>query len=136
MKAYNKRRATIAQRQMITDAVIAEYEKIKKKHEEKIGNRMFFVFTLALASVADEQLGFGDTRRDRLIEAVVKEANELSEKLLNNKFVDEHGTESFDSDYNRDWLGRLAKQYHLKFDESVFDDDFEEVADNAGEQSK
>lgn len=131
MKAYSKRRATIAQRQMITDEVINQYNRIKKKHEQKIGNRMFFVFTLALASVADEQLGYGDVRRDRLIEAVVKEANALSEKLLNNKFVDEHGTESFDSDYNRDWLGRLAKQYHLKFDESIFDDNFEEVADNA-----
>lgn len=131
MKAYSRRRATIAQRQMITDEVINQYNRIKKKHEEKIGNRMFFVFTLALASVADEQLGWGDVRRGRLVEAVVKEANELSQKLLDNKFVDKHGTESFDSDYNRDWLGRLAKQYHLKFDESIFDDDFEEVADNA-----
>lgn len=127
MKALSKRRATPAQRQMITDAVVAEYSKIKKAHEKKISDRVFFMFVLALASVADEELGFGDTRRDRLVEAVIKKANNLSNDLLDNKCVNADGSESFDSDYNRTLLERLSKQYHLKFDESIFDDDFEEV---------
>lgn len=127
MKALNKRRATPAQRQMITDAVVKEYEKIKSAHEKKINERVFFIHYLALAITAEELLGFGDTRRDRLVEACISKSNELSQELVQNKCTNADGVESFDSDYNRSLLEKLAKQCHLKFDESIFDDDFEET---------
>jgi hypothetical protein len=128
MKAYDKNRLTPKQRNAVTDAVLKEYHKIKEAHEKKLNDRIFFIHYLALAEVLSEVLHFGPERKARIIEACMDKANEISQELIKNKCIDADGRESFDSDYNRTLLARMAKQNNLKFDESIFDDDFEEVA--------
>lgn len=51
--------------------------------------------------------------------------NELSDHLVKNKCETANGNERYDTDYNRETLKRLAEQYHIAWDEEVFNDDIE-----------
>lgn len=127
MKAnYNPNKLNSKQIAAIKEGVVKEYDKIKSAHEKKINDRVFFIHYLSLAIVSEELLGFGAERRARLLQACMDKANELSDELLSNTCTDNKGRESYDSDYNRALLERLSKAYGLKFDESIFDDDFED----------
>lgn len=123
---YNPNRLNSKQIAALKEGVVKEYNKVKSAHERKINDRVFFIHYLSLAIVSEELLGFGAERRARLLQACMNKANELSQELISNKCTDTHGHESYDSEYNRALLERLSKAYGIKFDESIFDDDFED----------
>lgn len=125
MKALSKNRLTPSQRERMNKAVIREYEKVKHQHEEKFSNRLLFLVILAMSIILDEQLDFGDTRRKRFIDAFVAKINELSKFLSDNKCEYQNGHKDFDVEYNRDFLRKLADQYGIAYNESMFDDLFE-----------
>lgn len=55
MKAYGKRRLTVAQQETVHKAVVSEFEKYKHAYEKKCNERISFLVFLALAKVTDEQ---------------------------------------------------------------------------------
>lgn len=126
MNAYGKRRLTVAQQETVHKAVVSEFEKYKHAYEKKCNERISFLVFLALAKVTDEQFGFGEQRRARLIKSCMDEVNALSDYLVSNKCETANGNERYDTEYNLETLKRLAEQYHIAFDESMFDDDIEE----------
>lgn len=127
MRAYGKWRLTVAQQETVHKAVISEFEKYKHSYEKKCNERISFLVFLALAKVTDEQFGFGEQRRARLIKSCMDEVNALSDYLVSNKCETPNGNERYDTDYNRETLKRLAEQYHIVWDEEVFNDDVEEI---------
>lgn len=126
MKAYGKRRLSVAQQEAVQKAVIAEFDKYKKKYEEKVNARAFFLHYLTLSIVLEEVLHFGEQRRAKILKACMDKVNELSDHLVKNKCETANGNERYDTEYNLETLKRLAEQYHIAFDESMFDDDIEE----------
>lgn len=126
MKAYGKRRLTVAQQETVHKAVVSEFEKYKHAYEKKCNERISFLVFLALAKVTDEQFGFGEQRRAKLIESCIEQVNSLSDYLVSNKYETQNGNERYDTDYNRETLKRLAEQYHIAFDEDIFNDEVEE----------
>ena len=54
MKAYGKRRLSVAQQEAVQKAVIAEFDKYKRKYEEKVNARAFFLHYLTLSIVLEE----------------------------------------------------------------------------------
>lgn len=126
MKAYGKRRLTVAQRETVHKAVISEFEKYKQQYEQKVNSRVFFLHYLTLAMVLDDELHFGEQRRAKVLKACMAKVNELSDYLVKNKCETANGNARYDTEYNLETLKRLAEQYHIAFDESMFDDDIEE----------
>jgi outer membrane lipoprotein-sorting protein len=111
---------------LIEDTVAEEYEKIKKLHEKKVGDRIEFIFILGTAVALHEQLGFGAKLRRDFINAMAAKINEISSYLAGNKVIEGSGSErkeTYDVDYNRDYLRRLADEYGVPFNEEVFNDD-------------
>lgn len=112
LKAYDRNRPSSKMIDEINKrarrAATQIYEDIKQKHEEKMASRFFFMYYLALSEVLREELGFGDVRRERILEACMRKHEEINDMLIANKCV-ENGRESFDSDYNRELLKRLAE---------------------------
>lgn len=132
MKAYDpKKRLTPAQRNLINTEVVNHFDKIQEGIEKIIHDRVAFIFLVALGEVATEELHFGAERRGRLIENVVKTANKISDDLTSNTCEDGNGNKGYDVEYNRELLSRLAKAYGIKFDESIFDDNYLEVLKDA-----
>ena len=125
MKAINKKRLPVYQRDLIEKESYKQYEKIKAQHEETITNRLLFMVLLSMSLVLDEQLGYGITRRKRFIEAFKNKINELSAFLYDNRCEDGNGHKDFDVEYNRDFLKRLAEQQGIAYNELMFDDLFE-----------
>jgi hypothetical protein len=126
MRANYKNRVSTKTQLLIEDTVAEEYEKIKKQHEKKVSDRIEFMFILGTAVALHEQLGFGAKRRRDFINAMVAKINEISAYLADNKVVEGFGAErkvSYDVDYNRDYLRRLADEYGVPFNEEVFNDD-------------
>lgn len=126
MKAYGKRRLTVAQRETVHKAVISEFEKYKQQYEQKVNSRVFFLHYLTLAMVLDDELHFGEQRRAKLLKACMAKVNELSDHLVKNKCETANGNERYDTEYNLETLKRLAEQYHIAFDEDIFNDEVEE----------
>lgn len=126
MKAYGKRRLTVAQQEAVQKAVIAEFDKYKKKYEEKVNARAFFLHYLTLSIVLEEVLHFGEQRRAKILKACMDKVNELSDHLVKNKCETANGNERYDTEYNLETLKRLAEQYHIAFDEDIFNDEVEE----------
>lgn len=127
MKSYYKHRVPTKTQALIEDTVAEEYEKIKKLHEKKVGDRVEFMFILGIAVTLHEQLGFGAKRRRDFINAMAAKINEISAYLADNKVVEGFGAErivNYDVDYNRDYLRRLAKKYGIPYDEEIFTDEF------------
>jgi hypothetical protein len=125
MKANYKHRVSTKTQQIIEDTVAEEYEKIKKLHEKKVGDRVEFMFILGTAVALHEQLGFGAKRRRDFINAMAAKINEISGYLAGNKAIEGSGSErreSYDVDYNREYLQRLAEEYGVSYDEEVFND--------------
>jgi len=101
------------------------YEEIKREHEEKLNDRFCFMFLLATADFAHEAFGFGPIRRERLLKGITQRVNEISSYLTSNVVTEANNREKhFDIEYNRDYLRRLADQYGIEFDETIFDDEF------------
>lgn len=125
MKAYGKRRLTVAQQEAVQKAVIGEFEKCKKKYEEKVNARAFFLHYLTLSIVLEEVLHFGEQRRARILKACMDKVNELSEFLVRNKFETANGNKRYDTVLNLATLEKLAHQYHIHWDEDIFNDDIE-----------
>lgn len=126
MKSYYKHRVPSKTQLLIENTVSEEYEKIKKQHEKKVGDRVEFMFILGIAVTLHEQLGFGAKRRRDFINTMAAKINEISAYLADNKVVEGFGAErkvSYDVDYNRDYLRRLAEEYGVPFDEEVFNDE-------------
>lgn len=126
MKAYGKRRLSVAQQEAVQKAVIAEFEKCKKKYEEKVNARAFFLHYLTLSIVLEEVLHFGEQRRAKILKACIDKVNELSEFLVRNKFETANGNKRYDTVLNLATLEKLAHQYHIRWDEEIFNDDVEE----------
>lgn len=126
MKAYGKRRLSVAQQEAVQKAVIAEFEKCKKKYEEKVNARAFFLHYLTLSIMLDDELHFGEQRRAKVLKACMAKVNELSDYLVKNKCETANGNARYDTEYNLETLKRLAKQYHIAFDEDIFNDEVEE----------
>lgn len=126
MKAYGKRRLTVAQRETVHKAVISEFEKYKQQYEQKVNSRVFFLHYLTLAMVLDDELHFGEQRRAKILKACMDKVNELSDYLVKNKCETANGNARYDTEYNLETLKRLAKQYHIAFDEDIFNDEVEE----------
>lgn len=128
MKAYDrKKRLTVSQRDVLKKCVVEEFTKYKAQYEKKCNDRIFFIHYLALAMVLDEQLGFGEKRRAKILKACMSKVTALSEFLVSNKCTYANGKEDFDVDYNLAQLERLAKQYNIAWDESIFVDVEEEM---------
>lgn len=125
MKAYGKRRLTVAQRETVHKAVISEFEKYKQQYEQKVNSRVFFLHYLTLAMVLDDELHFGEQRRAKVLKACMAKVNELSDYLVKNKCETANGNARYDTEYNLETLKRLAKQYHIAFDEDIFNDEVE-----------
>lgn len=123
MNANWKKRIPGWMKNSVDEAVAEEYEKIKKQHEKKVGDRIEFMFILGVAITAHEELGFGPKRRKDLINKIVDTINELSNYLAGNKVVEtaDH-KEHYDIEYNREYLKRLADEYGVPFDEEIFND--------------
>lgn len=125
MKANYKYRVPPKTQKAVQIAVEEEYEKIKKEHEQKAYDKFYFMFMLGTAIVLHENLGYGPKRRKDIVQAIADKINEISAYLAGNKVVeaDTH-EESYDIDYNREYLRRLSDEYGVPFDEEVFNDDF------------
>lgn len=126
MKAYGKRRLTVAQRETVHKAVISEFEKYKQQYEQKVNSRVFFLHYLTLAMVLDDELHFGEQRQAKVLKACMSKVNELSDYLVKNKCETANGNARYDTEYNLETLKRLAEQYHIAFDEDIFNDEVEE----------
>ena len=124
MKAYYEHRVSAKTQRLIDEKTSEAYEEIKKKHEKKVGDRIEFMYILGIAVALHEKLGFGAKRRRDFINAMVAKINEISAFLAGNKVVDaDTRKESYDIDYNREYLKRLADKYGVPFDEEVFNDE-------------
>lgn len=77
MKAYGKRRLTVAQRETVHKAVISEFERYKQQYEQKVNSRVFFLHYLTLAMVLDDELHFGEQRREKVLKACMAKVNEI-----------------------------------------------------------
>lgn len=126
MNVLSKKRLTSAQRSKVNHYVSTHYEKIKSAHEDLIVKRLLFFCLLGLSEVLHEQLGYGKDRRKRFLDAFVEKVNAISQMCCDNKCEYQDGKVDYDTDYNRELLSRMAAQYDIKFDESIFDDTFEE----------
>ena len=125
MKANYKNRVTEKEKKRIEKAVYEEYENIKKSHERKMNDRFCFLFMLGAAMYAHEALGYGPKRRVDLVDGIVQKVNELSNYLSSNTvIVNGEKEEEYDVEYNRGYLERLAKEYNIRYDEEIFDDEF------------
>ena len=125
MKAYGKRRLTVAQRETVHKAVKSEFERYKQQYEQKVNSRVFFLYYLTLAMVLDDELHFGEQRRAKVLKACMAKVNELSEFLVRNKFETANGNKRYDTVLNLATLEKLAHQYHIRWDEDIFNDDIE-----------
>ena len=126
MKAYSKRRLSVAQQEIIHKTVATEFEKYKKRYEQKCNDRIFFLFFLSLAMVLDDELHFGEQRRTKVLQACIEQITDISNYLVSNTCETEKGNKRYDTEYNLATLERLAKQYHIAFDEDIFNDEVEE----------
>lgn len=123
MKAYGKRRLSVAQQETISKAAASEFLKYKEHYENKCNDRNFFLFFLTLAMVLDEELNFGEQRRAKVIQACMDKITELSDYLVSNTCEIGSGNKRFDTEYNLSTLERLANRYHIAWDENIFNDD-------------
>lgn len=98
MKAYGKRRLTVAQRETVHKAVISEFERYKQQYEQKVNGRVFFLHYLTLAMVLDDELHFGEQRRAKVLKACMAKVNELSDYLVKNKCETANGNERYDTE--------------------------------------
>lgn len=130
MKAYDRKKGTltVAQRQVLKQCVVEEFTKYKAQYEKKCNDRIFFLHYLALAMVLDEELGFGEKRRAKILNACMAKVEEIGEYLTSNTFIEgDNGKEQYDVEFNLQRLEEFAKQYHIAWDESIFDDVEEEI---------
>lgn len=129
MKAYDrKKRLTVSQRDILKKCVVEEFTKYKARYEKKCNDRIFFLHYLALAMVLDEQLGFGEKRRAKFLNACMEKVAEIGEYLTSNTFIEgDEGKEQYDVEFNLQRLEEFAKEYNIAWDESIFDDVEEEI---------
>ena len=120
MNALSKKRLTSQQRDAVKKAVVQEYAKYKDKEDAKTKEQVLLLYTIATCIVLEEQLGFGDKRRQRVMQSIYETANNISLDLLSNT-CDEGNGEVYDAEWNREILSRYADRFHLKYDESIFD---------------
>ena len=103
-------------------------ERLKAIIREKCNDRIFFLHYLALAMVLDEELGYGEKRRAKILQACMDKAAEIGEYLTSNTFIEgDEGKEQYDVEFNLQKLEEFAKLYHIAWDESIFDDVEEEI---------
>lgn len=86
----------------------------------------FFLHYLTLSIVLEEVLHFGEQRRAKILNACMAKVNELSDYLVKNKCETANGNARYDTEYNLETLKRLAEQYHIAFDEDIFNDEVED----------
>lgn len=123
MKANYKNRISVQTQKAVRIAVEEEYEKIKKEHEQKAYDKFYFMFMLGTAIVLHENFGYGPKRRKDTVQAIANKINEISAYLAGNKVVEAGAREeTYDIDYNREFLQRLADEYGVPYDEEVFND--------------
>ena len=124
MKAYDrKKRLTVPQRDVLKKCVVDEFSKYKAQYEKKCNDRIFFLHYLALALVLDEDLCFGAKRREKILKACMDKVAEIGEYLTSNTFIEgDEGKEQYDVEFNLQRLEEFANQYHIAWDESIFDD--------------
>lgn len=122
MNAINRKRHSKTERDFIKHEVNKIYRENQQKHEEKMLDRFMFWFMISLCKTMDDEFGFGQQRLNHLKKSLLDTMNEISQYLTSNTCETKDGKE-FDIDYNRTVLQRLAEQYGVKFDESIFDDD-------------
>ena len=130
MKAYDRKKGTltVAQRQVLKQCVVDEFTKYKAQYEKKCNDRIFFLHYLALAMVLDEELGFGEKRRAKILNACMKKVAEIGDYLTSNKFIEgDKGKEKYDVEFNLQRLEEFAKEYNIAWDESIFVDVEEEI---------
>lgn len=129
MKAYDrKKRLTVSQRDVLKKCVVDEFAKYKAQYEKKCNDRIFFLHYLALAMVLDEELGYGEKRRAKILNACMKKVSEISEYCENNKYIEgDEGREQYDVEFNLQKLEEFAKEYNIAWDESIFVDVEEEI---------
>lgn len=124
MKAYDrKKRLTVSQRDVLKKCVVDEFTKYKAQYEKKCNDRIFFLHYLALAMVLDEELGYGERRRAKILNACMKKVAEIGEYLTSNTFIEgDKGKEQYDVEFNLQRLKEFANQYNIAWDESIFVD--------------
>ena len=129
MKAYDrKKRLTVSQRNVLKKCVVDEFTKYKAKYEKKCNDRIFFLHYLALAMVLDEELGYGEKRRAKILNACMEKVAEIGEYLTSNTFIEgDNGKEQYDVEFNLQKLEEFAKEYNIAWDESIFVDVEEEI---------
>lgn len=121
MKAINRKRHSKTQREFIKSEVDKVYRDNMKKHEEIMLKRFMFWFMISLCKTMDDEFDFGEKRLNKLKSSLMKTMSEVSDYLVSNTCETQDG-KGFDVEYNRTILQRLAEQYGVEFDESVFDD--------------
>ena len=130
MKAYDRKKGTltVAQRQVLKQCVVDEFTKYKAQYEKKCNDRIFFLHYLALAMVLDEELGYGEKRRAKILNACMEKVTEISEYCESNKFIEgDNGKEQYDVEFNLQKLEEFAKEYNIAWDKSIFVDVEEEI---------
>lgn len=123
MNVLNRNRLSPSQRKIVNDEVVKGFEKVSKAYEQKVSDRVQFIWLLATALTLQEHLRFGTERREKFMDELFKRANGLSEQLCGNKCKDAEDHEDYDIEYNREILKRLSADLGIEYDESVFDDD-------------
>ena len=94
-----------------------------REQENRAYKKFEFMFLLGTAIVLHDKLGFGSKRRKDFVCHIADKINEISAYLAGNKAVEsKSGEESYDVDYNREYLRRLAEEYGVSYDEEVFND--------------
>lgn len=94
-------------------------KQLQERKEKQYQEQIVFMAMLGIA-MACRNNHISEERTVKILNEVSDRVNELSQYLTTNTCIYQDGKEDFDFDANLETLKRLAKEYHIKFDESIF----------------
>lgn len=93
--------------------------KLQERKEKQYQEQIVFMTILGTAQACRNN-GISAERTVKILNEVTDRVNELSQFLTTNTCIYKNGKQDFDYEYNIETLRRLAEDYHIKFDESIF----------------
>lgn len=96
-------------------------KKIQELKEQKYKEQIVFMAMLGTAmALRDNRIS--EDRTIKILNDMKDKVNEISKYLTANTCIYQDKIKpEYDVEYNRETLKRLASEYHIQFDESVFD---------------
>ncbi len=104
----------------INRAIRDEATRAMRAEQEKLTQQTTFFLLLAVADVLHTEHGFGDKRLSHTLQCITDRVNALSRSLTANVTVHK-GNTLYDTDYNKETLKRLAAQYHIAWQDDLFE---------------